>query len=348
LKKAYFSYMILVTGGTGLVGAHLLAELSKEDLRIRAIYRRAHKIELVRAVFEYLPEVNLSLFEKIEWVEADLRDLPKLTEAFKGVSSVYHCAAMVSFEPDKYKLLRKVNIEGTANIVNLCVSQKVQKLCYVSSIAALGKELNPEAAITENSPWNAEDDNNVYAITKYGAEMEVWRGSQEGIDVVVVNPGIIIGGGFWKSGSSGSLFYRMNKGTKYYTTGVTGYVSVSDVVTVMVALMQSDITNEGFILVAEHLSFKDFQDKVCEALGVPKPQKEAKKGLLELAWRLDWLNHKIFEKRRKLSKQLARTSIRVSKYDNTKIIEALKFEFEPLNDAIDRTARWFKKDHSNH
>ena len=340
--------MVLVTGGTGLVGAHLLAELSKQEYEIRATYRRVHKIQLVKAVFEYLPEVNISLFEKIEWVEADLRDIPKLRLAFQGVKRVYHCAAMVSFEPDKYKLLRKVNIEGTANIVNLCISHKIEKLCYVSSIAALGKELNPETAISENSPWNPEEDHNVYAITKYGAEMEVWRGSQEGIDVVVVNPGIIIGGGFWKSGSSGSLFSRINKGPTYYTSGVTGYVSVGDVVTSMVALMQSDITNQGFILVAEHLSFKDFQDKVCEALGVPKPQKEAKKGLLELAWRLDWLNHKIFGKRRKLSKQLARTSISMSKYDNSKIKQALNFKFEPIDDAIAWTAQWFQNDHSDH
>jgi nucleoside-diphosphate-sugar epimerase len=176
--------------------------------------------------------------------------------------------------------------------------------------------------------------------------MEVWRGSQEGIDVVVVNPGIIIGGGFWKSGSSGSLFYRMNKGMKYYTTGVTGYVSVNDVVHVMVALMNSNIINEGFILVAENLSFKQFQDRVCEALGVSKPYKEAKKWLLNIAWRLDWLNHKIMGKRRQLSKQVAKSSMSVTRYDNDKIKKALTFEFEPLEEIIHFTAEWFKADHS--
>jgi len=334
--------MILVTGGTGLVGAHLLVELTKRDTKIRAIYRREHKIALVKAVFEYLPNCSLSHFEKIEWVEADLNDLPKLTEAFKGIKQVYHSAAFVSFEPDKYKQLRKVNIEGTANIVNLCISHKVDKLCYVSSIAAIGSELNPDSLITEKTAWNPEEDNNVYAITKYGAEMEVWRGSQEGIDVVVVNPGIIIGGGFWKSGSSGSLFYKMFKGMRYYTEGVAGYVGVSDVVYCMTTLMDSSIKNEGFILVAENLSFKKFQFMVCDALGVSRPKKEATPLLLAVAWRLDWLVHKILGKRRQLSKHMARSSTAITKYDNSKIKEALSFEFEPLESVIDDTANWFK------
>lgn len=334
--------MILVTGGTGLVGAHLLVELTKRDTKIRAIYRREHKIALVKAVFEYLPNCSLSHFEKIEWVEADLNDLPKLTEAFTGIKQVYHSAAFVSFEPDKYKQLRKVNIEGTANIVNLCISHKVDKLCYVSSIAAIGSELNPETLISEKTAWNPEEDNNVYAITKYGAEMEVWRGSQEGIDVVVVNPGIIIGGGFWKSGSSGSLFYKMFKGMRYYTNGVAGYVGVSDVVHCMTTLMDSNIKNEGFILVAENLSFKKFQFMVCDALGVSRPTKEASPLLLAVAWRLDWLVHKTLDKRRQLSKHMARSSTAITKYDNRKIKEALSFEFEPLESVIDDTASWFK------
>jgi len=334
--------MILVTGGTGLVGSHLLVELSKQKQAIRAIYRRAHKIDLVKDVFGYLTDSPRQLFERIEWIEADLNDIPKLQTAFEGVTHVYHCAAMVSFEPDKYKQLRKINIEGTANIVNLSIRAGVKKLCYVSSIAAIGWEAKPDTLITERTAWNPEEDNNVYAITKYGAEMEVWRGSQEGIDVVVVNPGIIIGGGFWRGGSSGSLFYRMHKGMKYYTNGVTGYVGINDVVKSMLLLMNSSIVNQGYILVSDNLSFQEFQNLVCDALEVNKPTKEAKTWLLELGWRMDWLSHKLFGKRRQLSKQLAKSSRSVTRYDASKIKETLNFEFEPLETAINFTAKWFK------
>jgi nucleoside-diphosphate-sugar epimerase len=334
--------MILVTGGTGLVGAHLLVALTKTAPKVRATYRRAPKIENVKSVFKYLDTSHPASFDKIEWVEADLNNLPQLSEALTGITKVYHCAAFVSFEPDKYKQLRKINIEGTANVVNLCIKQGVKKLCYVSSVAAIGKEILPDKAITERTVWNPEEDNNVYAITKYGAEMEVWRASQEGLDVVVVNPGIIIGGGFWSRGSSGSLIPRIYKGMRYYTLGVTGYVGVTDVVSIMMRLMDSSIKNEGYILVSDNLRFKDFQDLCCEALEVAKPTKEAKPWILEIAWRIDWLNHILFGKRRKLSKQLAKTSRTVTLYDASKIKEALNYDFEPLKVSIEKTAKWYK------
>lgn len=336
--------MILVTGGTGLVGAHLLLKLTIEGKQVRAIYRRAHKIELVKNLFLHFNKDNAVLFDSIEWVEANLNDIPKLQQAFKNVSEVYHCAAFVSFEPDKYKTLRKINIEGTANIVNLCISNTVKKLCYVSSIAAIGQKEKNADLINENTAWNPETDNSVYAITKYGAEMEVWRGSQEGIDVLVVNPGIIIGGGYWKSGSSGSLFTKLYKGSRYYTLGVTGYVSAKDVVNVMYLLMSGTYKNQGYILVSENLSFKTFQDYVCDALGVSAPSKEAKPWLLQLAWRLDWLQHKLFGKRRQLTKQLATSAIEISKYDNSKVKNALNYEFEPIQESINEVAEWFLSD----
>jgi nucleoside-diphosphate-sugar epimerase len=340
-KKAYIRFMVLVTGGTGLVGAHLLVELTKRETQVRAIYRRAHKIELVKQLFEHLVADEQIRFHKIEWIEADITNLPQLEEALEGISTIYHCAAFVSFEPDKYKRLRKVNIEGTANVVNLSIKKGIKKLCYVSSIAAIGFETDPSRLITEKTAWNPEEDNNVYAITKYGAEMEVWRGSQEGIDVIVVNPGIIIGGGFWKSGSSGSLMHRLSKGQRYYTLGITGYVGVNDVVQAMIDLTNSSIVNQGYILVSENLSFKDFMDMACASLGVKKPSKVAKPWLLELAWRLDWLSHKLLGKRRQLSKQMARSSRTISLYDAGKIKETLNFEFEPLHKVIKDTADWY-------
>ena len=336
--------MILVTGGTGLVGSHLLFQLLKSNMAIRAIYRREKTLKRVKHVFSYFSDDAETLFNKIEWIEADINNIPQLQAAFKSITHVYHCAAFVSFEPDKYRLLRKINIEGTANIVNLCLSHKVEKMCYVSSIATIGHQSNPEKLIDEHTEWNPEDDNNVYAITKYGAELEVWRGTQEGLDAIIVNPGIILGAGYWNGGSSGNMFKRMHNGMSYYTTGITGFVDVWDVVNAMQWLMTSTIKNEGFILVAESLSFKTVQTKIAEALEVKPPTKEAKPWLLGIAWRLDWLNQKLFGKRRSLSKQAAKSTIRISKYDNTKLKNALDFEFKPINTSIDEVSQLFQKD----
>lgn len=336
--------MILVTGGTGLVGSHLLFQLLKSNVSIRATYRREKTLARVKHVFSYFSDDVETLFNKIEWVEADINDVPKLQVAFKDITHVYHCAAFVSFEPDKYKLLRKINIEGTANIVNLSISHHIKKLCYVSSIAAIGHHSIPEKLIDEKTDWNPEDDNNVYAITKYGAELEVWRGTQEGLDAVIVNPGIILGAGYWNGGSSGNLFKRIYNGLPYYTKGVTGYVDVWDVVNTMQQLMSSSIKNEGFILVSESLSFKTVQIKIANALKVKPPKKEAKSWLLGIAWRLDWLNYKLFGKRRSLSKQAAKSAISTTNYDASKLKKTLNFEFKTINESITEVCQLYLKD----
>ena len=339
--------MILVTGGTGLVGSHLLYKLVSNNEPVRAIYRRKHKLDAVKKVFSYYSDNAESLYNKIEWVDANLIDTTSLEPAFKSITYVYHCAAFVSFEPDKYHELRKINIIGTANIVNLCIANAVKKLCYISSIAAIGHNENPEKLITENTEWNPEEDNSVYAITKYGAEIEVWRGTQEGVDAVIVNPGIILGPGFWKGGGSSSLFKQIYKGFKYYTHGTTGYIDVWDVINIMHQLMHSGIKNERYILISENLSFKDFQDKTAKALGVNPAKKEASKLILEIGWRLDWLNHKLFGKRRKLSKQVAQTARNKTIYDNSKIKTALNFEFNSVEYSINKVSNYFLDDLKN-
>ena len=336
--------MILVTGGTGLVGAHLLYRLVSEGEKVRAIYRREKTIKRVAHVFSYFSNHPEDLFKQIEWVEADINDIPKLQSAFKDITHVYHCAAFVSFEPNKFGQLRKINIEGTANIVNLCVSHSITKLCYVSSIAAIGHQENPEKLINEETAWNPEDDNSVYAISKYGAELEVWRGTQEGLDAVIVNPGVVLGAGFWNGGSSGNLFRQIYEGMRYYVNGIVGYVDVFDVVDPMIQLMKSNIKNEGFILVSENLSFKDFQYRVAAELNVEPPKKEAKSWLLGLAWRLDWLKQKFFGSRRSFSKQTAKSALSITKYDNSKIKEAINFEFKSINQSINEVCKLYLKD----
>lgn len=335
--------MILVTGGTGLVGSHLLYQLITNNNPVRAIYRNKNKLALTKKIFSYYSENPNILFNKIDWVEADLLDIPLLTEAFKGITHVYHAAAFVSFEPDKYHLLRKTNIEGTANIVNLSIANKIEKLCYVSSVATIGSATSKDT-LNELTLWNPEADNSVYSITKYGAEMEVWRGTQEGLDAVIVNPGVIIGPGIWNYGS-GNIFKKVYNGLPFYTKGVTGYVGIEDVVLPMMKLMESPIKNERFILVSENWPYKQFIDKIATSLNVKAPSKKASSLLLQMGWRLDWLKHKLTGKRRRLSKQLVHTLNSKSVYDNTKLKTQLNYQFKPLEKSIKEVAGIFLKEH---
>ena len=336
--------MILVTGGTGLVGSHLLFELSKSQQKIRAIYRTKKTIEKVKTIFSYYTNDIDKHFDRIEWVEADLNDIPKLTEAFEGVIQVYHCAALISFDPNDYYKLRETNILGTANIVNLSIVNAIQKLCYVSSVATMGH--NP-LKITEETSWNPAANQSVYAITKYEAEMEVWRGIQEGVPSVIVNPGVILGAGFFESGSGG-LFQRIHQGLHYTTNGVAGYVGVRDVINGMILLMNSDSKNERYIIVTENLTFLDFTTLISNAFKLTPPKKIAREWMLNFAWRLDWLKHKVTGKKRRLTKNLSKTLLTKNYYSSDKFLKAqTEFKFTPISTVVSEVCQVFLKEVSS-
>lgn len=332
--------MILVTGGTGLVGAHLLLQLTANETEIRAIYRNEKNIRKTQSLFQlYGKEAQ---FHKIQWMEGDIINVPSLEKAFQGVTHVYHCAALISYNPKDENKLRKTNIEGTANIVNFCIDYKVSKLCHVSSIAALGDLKPNETIITEETEWNPEHYHSDYAISKYGAEMEIWRGQQEGLNVVIVNPGVIFGAGFWQQGS-GVFFSAVQKGFPFYTNGTTGYVSATDVASIMIQLMDSNISGERFSVIAENRSFKDIIFLIAEKLGVQKPKLEAKPWMLALGWRLDWILSNLLSTTRRLSKYSTRSLLSSDTISNTKIKNALNFEFQRIDTVIAEVVRLHQK-----
>ncbi|WP_405610120.1 NAD-dependent epimerase/dehydratase family protein [Polaribacter sp. Asnod1-A03] len=330
--------MILVTGGTGLVGAHLLYHLVKNEEKIRAIYRSEEKIEKVKEVFSFYRD-NDSLISKIEWFKADVTEVPSMIPAFVGVKKVYHCAAFISFNPKDYREMRKINIHGTAIVVNLAIDTKVDKICFVGSIASVGDSLN-SGLITEENEWNKEADNSGYSITKFGGEMEVWRASQEGVDVVIVNPGVILGSGFFNAGS-GKLFSQVSNGFKYYTEGITGFVGVKDVVEVMIKLMNSSIKNERFILVSENKSFKEIFFSMADAFGKKKPSIKIKPWQTTIFWRIAWLISLLTRKEPFLSKYSARSAHSISKYSSEKVKKSLSFQFETIDEVIKRVCKNF-------
>ncbi len=323
--------MVLVTGGTGLVGAHLLLHLVENGDIVRAIYRNLASIQKTKALFlRYKKE---SLFEKIKWVQADITNIPSLEMAFENVKYVYHCAALISFDPKDEDLLRKTNIEGTANIVNFCVAKTVEKLCYVSSIAALGDLKENEAIITEEAEWNPEKQHSDYAISKYGAEMEIWRGQQEGLDTVIVNPGIIIGPGFLEQGS-GMLFKKVARGLPFYTKGLTGFIAVPDVVRITIQLMKNEYSNERFTLIAENLIFQDLLNTMADSMNVKRPYIHASPLLMNLFSKMDWFVSNVFGRKRKLDRATARASYSKNWYSNEKISSTLDAEFLDIHHYI--------------
>ncbi len=334
--------MILVTGGTGLVGSHLLYQLTSQNKQVRAIYRALESLNSVKKVFSYFTENSEELFSNIEWVKADITDVPSLEKVFVDVKVVYHAAALVSFNPKEYRKMRQVNIEGTANVVNHAIASKVQKFCFVSSIAAIGDSVNNEV-VTEENDWSIESGNNGYAITKHGAEMEVWRASQEGIDVIIVNPGVILGAGFWNL-NTGLLFTKVANGFKYFTEGITGFVGVTDVVKAMINLTESDVKNQGFILVSENVSFKAVFTEIAQNLAKKPPTIMVSKTITSFLRRIDAIRCFITGKKRMITKDSEKSLHSKTLYSSEKIKSSIGYEFTPIKLVIKNVSARYKSD----
>lgn len=331
--------MILVTGGTGLVGSHLLLHLAKQGEKIRALIRKSSSQQNVKRLFESNPE----LYQQIEWVDGDILDVLSLAEAMNGIEKVYHCAALISFMPkDRYRML-EVNRNGTANVVNLCLASRIKKLCYVSSVAAIDR-VDECQIIDESAPWQENAAHSGYAISKQAAEREVWRGIAEGLNAVIVNPGIIIGPGNWHSGS-GKLFSSVWNGLKFYSEGISGFISAADVAKCMYALMESDISEDRFILVSENLTYREVLFQIADCLQKKRPLLRANKFLSQAAWRLAALVSFFTQKQPLITQETAASGLRKVSYSHQKIQSATGIQFEKINKAIEKTAAEFLKQH---
>jgi len=331
--------MLLVTGSTGLVGSHLIYHLIAKGERVRALKRKNSSTKWVQKVFSWCDKKGESLFDKIEWVDGDILDYQSLLEAMDGIDYVYHTAAIVSFNAsDKTKLL-KTNIEGTANVVNAALEKKITKLCYVSSVAALGR-VDRGQVTTEETEWKNVPGLSTYSHSKYQAEMEVWRGIAEGLKAVIVNPTIILGPGNWNTGSI-KMFETVYQGLSFYTHGTNGYVDVDDLVKAMIILMEGDFTNERFLITAENIPYKELFTWMAEALKVYPPRIPAGRFLSELTWRslkvLSWITRKT----PLITKETAATANRNFQYSNQKFIKATGMCFKPVKETINQTARIF-------
>lgn len=326
-NKEFDSKKILVTGGAGLVGKELIAQLLSQGFA-------------VRAMFHHTP-IDLQ-HPNLETIVCDILDVVGLDEAMKGITHVYHCAAIVSFEPsEKYRLL-KLNVEGTANVVNACINNGVEKLVHVSSVAALGR-IREDEPITELMNWTEETSNSVYGKSKYLGELEVWRGIGEGLKAAIVCPTIILGGDNWETGSA-AIFKTAYNEFPWYTEGISGFVDVQDVAKAMILLMGSEISGQRFILNGENVPYRKIFTAIANCFGKNPPSKKVTPLLASIVWRLFAVRSFFTGKKHLLTKETARTGQAKVHYDNSKILNALPgFTFTKIDETIGRTCKRMKE-----
>lgn len=321
--------MILVTGATGFLGSELISQLLLKGEKLRAIKRTTSRI----------PQI-LENNKDIEWFDADILDYFALSDAMDGISCVYHCAALISFQAKDKKEMLKVNVEGTVNLLNICMEKNIRRFLHVSSISAIG-ESKKGNLISEKDHWEFGSGQSTYSISKYKSEMEVFRAAAEGLNVVIVNPSIIIGKNTGKKGS-GQLFESIRTGLNYFPGGSSGYVDVMDVAKIMILLMESNIRDERYIINSENLTYKEFFSKIALNFGKKSPSVALKPWMMYMAWLGSKIITPITGKRFGLSLETVRSAFKRHQYSNEKIKKALNFNFKPVDESISEICLNFK------
>lgn len=312
---------VLVTGATGLVGSHLVQLLVQSGYPVRALYRSA------------IPAYAYA--EQVEWVQGDILDIIALEHAMEGIQQVYHCAAIVSYQPGDKQLLNETNVQGTVNVVNACLEKGVRKLVYVSSVAALGR-LRDNQMVNETMKWSPETSNSEYGKSKYRSEMEVWRGIGEGLEAVIVNPSIILGASDWSKGSA-AVFKNAYDEFPWYTDGLTGFVDVADVVKAMMMLMESNISGERYILSAENVPYKDLFTMIAGEFNRRPPHRKVTPFIAALVWRMEAVKSFFSGRQSMLTKETATIAQMKVYFDNSRLQQALPaFRYTPIMETIRR------------
>lgn len=331
--------MILVTGASGLLGSHLILTLVKKGYEVKALATNESSKLKALQTFKIYNEKDASLFDKIQWCFGDICDSEFLYELLEEVDYVYHCAAVVSFSPKEIEKMNHINIIGTEALVNMCLLRKVKKFCHVSSVAALGKTTDG-SIITEETHFVNSPQNSNYGISKYNAEREVWRASEEGMQVVIVNPSVILGPGNWNSGSS-NMFTSAYKGLKYYSDGITGFVNVIDVAQIMILLMESDIHHQRYIVCAENVSYKDIFNQMHDSFGKKRPSIHASKILAAIVWRIEKLKSFLISTNPLITEETVEAAFQQVNFSNKKVKTTLNYEFIPIKESVENICKIF-------
>lgn len=333
--------MILLTGATGLLGMHVLYDLTKAGHQVRALFRSEARIDRVIRLFQFYDSNNYKvLLEQVEWYPCEIDDLVDLGEAFVGIERVIHCAAMVSFRNDDFKKLVQINRYGTANMVNLSIKHGVKWFCHISSTAAVGK--SPERdnlKIEETSKWLEDVEVSGYAMSKYLSEKEVWRGFEEGLPAVMVNPCVIFGPGDWDE-TSLTIFRAVDRGLKFYAPGSNAFVDVRDVSKRIMFLMQEKIVGERYLVVGENLSFKKMTSIIAQKMNKKAPNIAVPEWLMGFAWRLAAVFSFITRKPTALTKDAAKSAFSNTSYSTEKMDEIFRESYISLEDCAENVIRY--------
>ncbi|MDR2121603.1 MAG: NAD-dependent epimerase/dehydratase family protein [Flavobacteriaceae bacterium] len=328
--------MVLVTGGTGLVGSYVLLQLTRKKKQVKALVlgnasKEEEKAEVYRLFKIYEPEEYQQLYDSIQWVEGNLLDVSSLEQAFTGVSQVYHIAGMTTFDERESSLQYKVNVEGTKNMLNLSFERKIEKFCFMSSVATLDL-LPKQSFITEESKWNPKAIHSSYDSTKHEAETEVWKASEKGLKVIVAHPGVVLGSSNWEK--NGGLLYKLSLREKaFYTSGMAAYIDAEDVAEICIRLMEdSSIVNERFILINENMPFEKIVQFLRKFYDKPLAKKIPDIWLGKLSF-LSRIFARIANKQ-VVSKAEMNTLILKDKYSNEKIKKTLKYTFIPIEETL--------------
>lgn len=338
LYLATMSTSIFVSGATGLLGSHVLVELLRSDKKVKALFRNPDSIIEVKTIVQFYGME--SRWDNIEWLEGDILDVDRLQDILKDVSHVYHCAALVSFNPSDSRILHKINVEGTRNMLNASKEKGVHKFLHVSSTAAIGKG-DKSKLCTEDSKWENSDKISYYAKSKFSSEREVWRANEEGLNTVIVNPCVIIGPGD-PTKSSGTLFSTISNGMKFYTEGSNAFVDVRDVASIMIQLMSSDISNERFLCIGENMKFREIFNIIADELEVNRPSIKANKFMTGLAWRLMKVVSFITKATPAITSETAASSHKSLMFSNQKIRDYINFEFTPISSSVKNAVAYLK------
>lgn len=323
---------VLVTGGTGFVGAYVIRDLVNEGYIVKALRRKP--------VIPFY--IDTDILSQVEWIDCDILDSIGLEEAMTNTDAVIHTAAKVSFHEKDRSELFSTNVEGTANVVNAALEKNVRRFIHVSSVASLGKRTNG-SVVNEDSKWQENKLNTNYAVSKYYGEMEVWRGIAEGLNGVIVNPSTILGYGDWNS-SSNALFKNAYNGFPWYTNGVNGFVDIEDVSKAIVKLLATNIRAERFILNGGNWSYKRLLDTIADSFGKRRPYRKATPFLSSIAWRLEKLRALVTGKKVLLTKETANVAQTNTNFDNHKILNALPgFTFTNLEQTIQKACGRYAK-----
>ena len=330
------STKILLTGGTGFLGSYIIKELVEKGYTVRAI-RRSNKSPFW---------ISKDILKKVDWVDGDVLDIVSLEEAMEGIEIVIHCAAVVSFINKERKEMQQVNVDGTANVVNIALEKNVRRLVYISSVAALGRTAGG-GHVNEEKKWEDSKVNTHYGKSKYRAELEVWRGVAEGLDAVILNPSTIIGYGDWNS-SSCAIFKNIYEGFSWFPPGINGFVDVEDVARVVLLLMESDVTEQRFIVNGDTWAFRKLMDTIADSFGRKRPTKRITPFLLKLAWRVEKFKSVFTGKRPLLTKESARVALSKTYFENDKLLKTFpQFSFTPLDVAINNACAKYAKSPSS-